>query len=56
MDSRNIMGDLIPTFVGSTVTEVALALAEITAVNVLFSKSAAPFTVFTKLPIKSFRL
>ncbi len=43
-------------FVGSTVTEVAFALASITAVRVPFSKSAAPFTVFTRFPIKSLRL
>jgi len=43
-------------FVGSIVTEVAFERAEITASRVDFSKSAAPFTVFTKFPIKSFLL
>ena len=53
LKAANCSGD---TFVGSIVTAVALARASITAVNVPFSKSAAPFTVFTKLPIKSFLL
>ncbi|MNG14211.1 hypothetical protein D3C84_979460 [compost metagenome] len=44
------------TLLGSIVTEVAFALASITAVKVDFSKSAAPFTVFTKFPIRSLRL
>ena len=39
---------------GSIVVEVAFALASITSVRVPLSKSAAPCTVFTILPIRSF--
>ncbi len=42
-----------PNFFVSTCIEVALALALITSVSVVFSKLSSPFTVFTRFGIKS---